>query len=88
MGGKYQSGLQKKAWKVSGASRTMQIQQMVDSMLSDRSWLLEFCREMFMQNSESTSYDTRKKRGRLLERFQNQLKKHQDGYGLKDHNRD
>ena len=39
----------------------MQIQQMADSMLSDRSWLPGFRRKIFMQSSESTKYDRRKK---------------------------
>ena len=34
---------------------------MADSMLSDKSWLPEFRKEISMQNSESTINDRRKK---------------------------
>ena len=61
VGGKYRSSQRKKAWKVSGDSITMQIQQMAD-MLADRNWLPGFRRKIFMQNSETTRYDRRKKR--------------------------
>ena len=52
----------KKAWKISGASWTMQIQQMADGMLSDRSWLPGFCRKIFIiftNPSARAGYDTR-----------------------------
>ena len=39
----------------------MQIQQMVDSMLSDGSWLPGFRGKILKQNSESPRYDRRKK---------------------------
>ena len=60
----------------------MQIQQMTDSMLSDRSWLPGFRRKIFMQNSKSTWYDKREKE----KGCQNRLKKRRDDYELKDQN--
>ena len=58
----------------------MQIQQMVDSMLSDRSWLPEFHRKIFMQNSESTRRKKKKKKRKSIRAIQ----KRRDVYEFKD----
>ena len=57
---------------------------MADIMLSDRSWLPEFRRKIFMQNSKWTKYDRRKKKKeRLSERLHNRLIKRRDGDEVK-----